>query len=175
MLKGSDATLIQTLNGLNIKHHFFLLYHEKIDPRQRSTFRVLSKVIVDGIDETELLSRSFRYIAARKSSFLVWDQDPEELDKNTTEWGRMQTPWYYEYRTEKEAFKSMDVEWVTEPKEEFLDRDVFLAYGNEAGLDFCYHQLCVVAIIPQAEGQVAAVEVPDGGPIDEEEEKGMRY
>lgn len=175
-LKGSDVNLIQTLNELKIKHHFFLLYRESNNPQRHCPIRVLSKVTVDGIDESNLAYEcSFRYIAGRKSSFLVWDK---EVAKNMpAKWGNWepQTPWYYAYRydNDKERYKSMDVKWVTEPKEEFLDRDSFMAYGNQSALGFCYHQLCVVAIIPQAGEEVAPVEVPDGDAVDKDEEKNM--
>lgn len=70
--------------------------------------------------------------ADRKSSFLVWDKEPEEVAKNPQQprslW-ESRSPWYNAYHYDQELYKSMDVKWVTEPKEEFLDRDAFMAFA----------------------------------------------
>ncbi len=68
----------------------------------------------------------------------------------------------------------MDVKWITEPSEEYLDRAAVIAYGNEATLGFYYHQLCVVAIIPQTGGKATLVEAvaPADDAMDEDEEGG---
>jgi hypothetical protein len=52
--------------------------------------------------------------------------------------------WCFDWLYGKEI-PSLKVEWATAPDEEYLDKSITLAYGNEPRLDFFYHQLCVVA------------------------------
>lgn len=141
-LKGSDAVLVKTLNDLNIEHRFFLLYREGNDPERYCPFRILSTTIVEGFVEYD--GSSFDAITG-PGSFFVWDKNHSEAE--SSDWfencANSRGGLREEYRN-----KTMDVVWVTEPKEEYLDRSAFIAYGNEAVLDYYYHQLCVIATVP---------------------------
>ena len=140
-LKGVDATLIQILNDLGADYRFYLLYKEDACP-----FRILSKNIIDGdyIDEGD--ESIFNRLV--DESFIIWDsgfqhvQDPSASEDYHSDWwyGLMDRIDEYE-----KSIKSMDIEWVTEPNEEHLDRSVVVKYGNEASLTYVYHYLCVVA------------------------------
>ncbi len=143
-LKGSDALLIKTLRQLNIPHDYFTLYRAP-EGNNRCPFRVLSMKHIDGHSEEEGYGESvFDTITSGKGSFLVWD---DEIGKKPPRY----SAWYNQYNNEKQKYKSMDVKWVTEPNEEYLDRSTVLAYGNESTLQYYYHQLCVIAVIPQTE------------------------
>jgi len=41
----------------------------------------------------------------------------------------------------------MDVDWVTQPNREHLDRLSFMIYGNKPVLDYVYYNFCIVAKI----------------------------
>ncbi len=140
-LKGSDAALIKTLGEFSIDYRFFLLYRESNDcDRYCCPFRILSTIMVEGFVEYD--EGAFDAITG-KDSFLVWDE--------TTEPGRSDWHRYYKQTKGEERCQSLDVRWVTMPKEEYVDRSAVVAYGNEAELGYFYHQLCVVATIPPVE------------------------
>ncbi|KXN81882.1 hypothetical protein AN958_03553 [Leucoagaricus sp. SymC.cos] len=147
-LKGSDVTLIQTLTELNIVHHFFLLYRE-YEKKDICPFRVLSNQVLDGTEESDLhILDTFKAIT--DGGFLVWHRDPKEVPL-------LWSDWYLTYRQEDKRgkpLKSLDLEWVTEPKEESVDRSVMMHYGNEYSLDYFYHQLCLVAFLRPEEIQI---------------------
>lgn len=152
-LKGADTALVKTLNELNIDHSFSLLYRESKDPDRSFRFRILSRVILDGFVETGSYQETvFEAIAGKKGSYLVWDDTPGSPEAST---------WYDEYYQDMKGgsqwmrFDSVDVKWVTEPREEYLDRSTIIAYGNESTLDYYYHQLCVVTGVPSVSGSFA--------------------
>lgn len=172
-LKGSDATLVKTLAELKIPYYPFMLYRETKDhENSQCPFRVLSMATIDGhVEEDSGYDESvFEVIASGKGSFLVWDKNPEEVAKDPP----YSSDWYDCYADNKRKYRPMDVKWITEPSEEYLNRSAVVAYGNEASIGYYYHQLCVVAIIPQGEGKSGAAleaKAPIDAAKDKEEEE----
>lgn len=155
-LKGIDATVIKILKHLGITYRFFLLYRENAK-NKKCPFRILSTNILHGSycdDES-----SFERITKAGESWVVWnepeDAGAEEDWTKMTGHGSITLNWYrYLYnhwgegqvnRTRNAEIPTLDVEWITEPNENYVDNSVALAYGNEPSLGFHYHQLCVVA------------------------------
>ena len=150
-LKGVDATLIRIFNELGVDYDFYLLYREN-DHEDGCPFRVLSKNIFDGkyLDSSSW-SNSDRLFS---KSFLVFDPivgTPEDLVPSLhgqEGWTPLWEDFYNLYRRGMK-FPRMDIEWVTKPREENLDRSVAMMYGNEALPGYLYHFLCVVAKISE--------------------------
>ncbi|KAF9442838.1 hypothetical protein P691DRAFT_797966 [Macrolepiota fuliginosa MF-IS2] len=53
--------------------------------------------------------------------------------------------WFENWDMDKDRYRSITVDWVTEPKKALMDRSAVLKYGNEASIGYYYHQLCVLA------------------------------
>lgn len=156
-LKGSDATLIQILKELDVAYSFYLLYFEASPyngTRTDCPFRVLSLEIVNGNDNYDDWETKgpFDMIALKEDgSFLVWDGEPEDVKKKRR---NLYSEWYDYYFDNPKNYQNLRVEWVTEPKEEYIDRSITVAYGNEPGLGYFYHQLCVVVTVDPQEVEV---------------------
>lgn len=87
-----------------------------------------------------------------KNAFLLWDEDPEVVEKDYPNF----SAWYMHYVEGGKRIPPMEVEWVTEPGENNLDRSTTMVYGNESTLKFYYHHLCVVATLdPKAMANLA--------------------
>jgi len=149
-LKGVDATIIRILKELGIDFDFYLLYRENKHD-DACPFRVLSKNIFDG----KYLSHGDNSRRLFNKSYLVFDPsvgEPKDLvpslRDNDEGWTVLWEDFYNLYRRGMQ-FPRMDVEWVTKPREENLDRSVAMVYGNEAMPGYLYHFLCVVATISQ--------------------------
>ena len=142
-LKGVDATLIQILNDLEVDWDFYLLYREA-RKEDGFPFRILTQTIING-EHVDLNVEGAEERLLHSGSFVVVNptlgrlKDPMEL----YEWFR------FTGRGDLvgEGWEYKDVEWVTKPNEECLDRSATLTYGNEPSLGFVYHNLCVLARI----------------------------
>jgi len=142
-LKGVDATLIRILDELEVEWNFYHLYR-KAEDEDGFPFRVLTQKIINGEsledsdeDATGELLHSGSFVVGNPT--LARIEDPTKLHE-----------WYEftgEVGTSGRNWEYIDVEWVTKPNEECLDRSAVLAYGNEPSLDFIYHNLCVLAKI----------------------------
>lgn len=148
-LKGIDATLIRTFNELGIEYDFYLLYREG-EYEDGCPLRILSKNILDG----KYLESGCNYDRLLSTSFVVSNpivrdpQNPLHKEPQTSQWEyvvdrHLQEPWH----------PRMDVEWVTKPQEDNLDRSVAMIHGNEAFPGFFYHFLCVVAKISEPDNE----------------------
>lgn len=152
-LKGSDATLIRIFTELDLECCFYLLYFEPSFRGKKGDcpFRVLSQVIVNGNNDYGdwEFKGPFDMIALKEDgAFLVWDEDPEEVKKKNCDF---YSQWYNYYRRKPDNYQNLRVKWVTEPKEEYVDRSISVAYGNEPSLGYFYHQLCVIVTIDPEE------------------------
>jgi len=151
-LKGVDATLIRILNELEVDYDFYLLYRES-EREDGCPFRVLSKNIFDG---KYLDSRHHNSSRLFSKSFLVFDPivgSPEDLVPSLSGqegWTGLWEDFYNLYR-EGIKFPRLDVEWVTRPREENLDRSFAVIHGNEARPGYLYHFLCVVVKLSEPE------------------------
>lgn len=95
---------------------------------------------LDGNDSFEdwEIKGPFDMIARKKDgSFLVWHEDPEEVKKNRNVYSRRYN--YYRFNPGNYQNLNLQVEWVAEPKAEYIDRFVLLAYGIEPSLGYLYH------------------------------------
>jgi hypothetical protein len=142
-LKGIDATLIKTLNDLGITHRFFLLYREN-KKNTLCPFRILSSNIVHGYQNYGMEEDPFERITNAGESWLVWSKGETGTEAKKNRYG-FSLSWYESWAYAEEKVPSLNVEWVTEPSEEYVENSVCLAYGNEPSLGFHYHQLSVVA------------------------------
>ncbi|KAJ3568892.1 hypothetical protein NP233_g5412 [Leucocoprinus birnbaumii] len=141
-LKGADMILIQILRSFGIKYNFFLLYRDE-KHKDESPFRILSQSCYDG-DTLDADQAPVEYLL-KNGGFIVWDRDPKGVEENP-----YLQDWYYHYKYGLECgdqYEDLPVEWVVEPSEENLKRSVAAAYGNEPGLGYFYHQICVVALL----------------------------
>ena len=160
-LKGVDATLIRILNELGVDYDFYLLYREN-EHDDNCPFRVLSKNIFDGkyLDSNyDNIDRIF------SKSFLVFDPivgTPEDLVPSLRGQGGWTPLWedFYNLYRSGMSFPRMDIEWVTKPREENLDRSFAMMYGNEALPGYLYHFLCVVVKLSEPD------EVPETSDYD---------
>lgn len=111
-------------------------------------FRVLSTNIIDGKD-SDIYDDSDEYDSTfdqmTKKAFLIWDRDPSEVAKKPPR--RSKSRWYSNYVRGGRRIPQLEVEWITNPSEDNLDRSTTLTYGNEPSLKYFYHHLCVVAIL----------------------------
>ncbi|KAF9441611.1 hypothetical protein P691DRAFT_715038 [Macrolepiota fuliginosa MF-IS2] len=167
--KGSDAALIKTLDKLHIQYNVFLLYREDKNT-VLCPFHVLSTNIVDGDkyyeDDDDYMTNKLEIVAG-EGGFLVWDIDPKDV---VDSYQLSYSTWYRFYKKNEKRYKQMKVEWVTEPNEEFLDNSATIAYGNQAELEYHYHQLCVVATLTPEElsGERDAQKNSDDDTMDED-------
>lgn len=166
-LKGPDAVLIRTLSELQVPFEYYLLYREssRLNP-YGCPFRILSRSIIDGLEDRGSGSEEVPWKDLMQGvPYFVWEGDPKEILKKPGNWRFSE--WLYRWHDDKTKFRNISVDWITEPKEEYVDRSVVMAYGNESSLEFYYHHLCVMAKI--APGDVR-YDVEDSEEEEEEQE-----
>ncbi|KAF9442837.1 hypothetical protein P691DRAFT_779193 [Macrolepiota fuliginosa MF-IS2] len=142
-LKGSDAILVQTLAGLGVPFNYYLVY---CDPDalffdRECPFRILSRGIVDGCMDIESEEDAWAEITKGESSYFVWNKNPGATLKRGE-----QTDWYSRWYKEKNRYRSISVDWITDLNEEDLDgldRSVFV-HREDASLQYFHHQLCIL-------------------------------
>ncbi|KAF9441609.1 hypothetical protein P691DRAFT_683343, partial [Macrolepiota fuliginosa MF-IS2] len=154
-LKGVDATLIQILTELGVDFNFYLLYresrpdsdsdsgsdHSDSDDHEPCPYRILSRKTVDGYEADNEDGDSWNVI--------TWG-NPMGAHNNYSSKPKKpicyiyHSGWWCSWKDEKTRHKNISVDWVTDPKEEYVERSVAMAYGNSPELEFYYHQLCVL-------------------------------
>jgi hypothetical protein len=141
-LKGSDAVLAEVFDELEIDYDFFLLYLQDQD-HDASSVRILSRNIING--DKEYGNEDMEDKILTEDAWLVWQEYPSEVIPETPmDWHGSDFR-YIATSQRPRSVPSLDVEWVTEPSEEYLDKSTALVYGNEVSVGCQYHQLCVIA------------------------------